>query len=155
VKSEIIRPLPGATLGLGTNRLFGVAWAGEEAIASVTVSSDSGRTWNPAELIGPQAPYSWTLWEYLWEVAEPGAYTLMAQATSAQGQVQPVEHDSLHGGYLIHHIRPVDVRVEGARRSHAHHADADTLLYDMNAYAEENSRVRLDVEMEFSGGEGI
>src|SRR5262245_4366307 len=28
VKSEIIRPRAGETLGLGTNRLFGVAWAG-------------------------------------------------------------------------------------------------------------------------------
>ncbi len=155
VKSEIIRPVVGATLGLGTNRLFGVAWAGEEAVAGVTVSSDGGRSWNPAELIGPRAPYSWTLWEYLCEVAEPGAYTLLARATSASGQTQPLEHDSLNGGYLIHHSRPVPVRVEGARRSQAHHADADTLLYDMNAYAEENSRVRLDVEMEFSGGEGI
>jgi DMSO/TMAO reductase YedYZ molybdopterin-dependent catalytic subunit len=155
VKSEIIRPLAGATLGLGTNRLFGVAWAGEEAIAGVAVSTDGGRTWNPAELIGPRASYSWTLWEYLWEVAEPGEYTLMARATSASGQMQPVQHDPLNGGYLIHHVRPVPVRIESARRSQAYHADADTLLYDMNAYAEENSRVRLDVEMEFSGGEGI
>jgi DMSO/TMAO reductase YedYZ molybdopterin-dependent catalytic subunit len=155
VKSEIIRPADGATLGLGTNRLFGVAWAGEEAVAGVEVSTDGGRTWTQAELIGPRAPYSWTLWEYLWEVAEAGEYSLLARATSASGQVQPMEHDPLHGGYMIHHLRPVHVSLEGARRSHAHHADADTLLYDMNAYAEENSRVRLDVEMEFAGGEGI
>ena len=31
-----------------------------------------------AELLGMRAPYSWTLWEYLWEVAEPGAYALLA-----------------------------------------------------------------------------
>jgi len=34
-------------------------------------------------------------------------------------------------------------------------ADADTLLYDMNAFAEENTRFPLDVEMQFAGGEGI
>src|SRR5438552_3382429 len=62
VKAEIIRPAAGAVLGLGTNRLFGVAWAGEEALARVGVSTDGGHSWNDAELIGPRAPYSWTLW---------------------------------------------------------------------------------------------
>ena len=33
--------------------------------------------------------------------------------------------------------------------------DAHTLLYDMNAFAEENTRFQLDVEMDFSAGEGI
>jgi hypothetical protein len=154
-KSEIIRPSAGSPLGLGTNRLFGVAWAGEEPVARVEVSTDDGRTWRLAELIGPQAAYSWTLWEYLWEVAEPGNYTLLARASSQGGHVQPMERDLLLGGYLIHHSRPIPVRVEGARRSEAHRADLDTLMYDMNAYAEENFRFPLDVEMEFAGGEGI
>ena len=35
VKSEIIRPAAGAVLGLGTNRLFGVAWAGEDSVTAV------------------------------------------------------------------------------------------------------------------------
>jgi hypothetical protein len=30
-----------------------------------------------------------------------------------------------------------------------------TILYDMNAYAEENMRRPLDIEMAFSAGEGI
>jgi len=155
VKSEMIRPQAGAVLGLGSNRLFGVAWAGEEPVARVEISSDAGRTWNPADLIGPRAPYSWTMWEYLWEVVEPGNYSLLVRATSTSGHVQPVEHDPLLGGYLIHATRPIGVRVEGARQSQEERSNWDTLLYDMNAYAEENSRVPLDVEMEFAGGEGI
>jgi DMSO/TMAO reductase YedYZ molybdopterin-dependent catalytic subunit len=155
VKSEIIRPHADAVVGVGTNRVVGVAWAGEEAVAGVEVSTDGGRTWSAAEVVGPRAPYSWTLWEYLWEVAEAGPYALLARATAAGGAVQPAEHDPLNGGYLVHHSRPRGVRVEAARHSQAQRADADALLYDMNAYAEENSRVRLDVEMEFAGGEGI
>src|SRR5262249_25500333 len=150
VKSEIIRPQPDAVLGLGMNRLFGVAWAGEEAVAKVEISTDGGHTWNPAELMGPGSRYSWTLWEYLWEVAEPGLYSLLARATSAGGLVQPMHHDSLNGGYMIHYSRPIPVRVEGIRRAAAHIGDADLLLYDMNAFAEENSRYALDVNMEFS-----
>jgi hypothetical protein len=151
----MVRPHAGAILGLGTNRLFGVAWAGEEAVAAVELSADAGRTWNTATLIGPQAPYSWTLWEYLWEIAEPGGYTLLVRAKSTSGRVQPTEHDPLNGGYMIHHSRPIPVQVEAARRSFVRSSDVDTLVYDMNAYAEANTRFPLDVEMEFAGGEGI
>ncbi|HYT92244.1 MAG TPA: sulfite oxidase [Gemmataceae bacterium] len=155
IKSEVIRPQLNEVLGVGTNRLFGVAWAGPEAVARVEVSADGGRTWAEAELMGPRAPYSWTLWEYLWEVATPGDYTILARATSATGRVQPIEHDPLNGGYLIHHCRPRPVRVGATRRIHDERSDAALLLYDMNAFAEENTRFPLDVELQFSGGEGI
>jgi DMSO/TMAO reductase YedYZ molybdopterin-dependent catalytic subunit len=49
VKSEIVRPRAGEVLGIGTNRLFGLAWAGEEAVARVEVSTDGGHVWNAAE----------------------------------------------------------------------------------------------------------
>ena len=155
VKSELIRPAAGSELGIGTNRLFGVAWAGEESVARVEVSTDAGRTWNPADLIGPQTPYSWTPWEYLWEVAEPGEYSLLTRAVSASGRVQPTQHDPLHGGYLIHFSRPIPVRVQTGLPAQAQRGDIETLLYDMNAYAEENTRNPLDVELEFAAGGGI
>jgi DMSO/TMAO reductase YedYZ molybdopterin-dependent catalytic subunit len=155
VKSELIRPHAGEVLGVGTNRLFGVAWGGPDAVARVEVSADGGRSWNDAELIGPRAPYSWTMWEYLWEVASAGEYALLARATSAGGEVQPLAHELLNGGYQIHHSRPRPVRVAGTRRIHDHRSDAELLQYDMNAFAEENVRFPLDVELEFSGGEGI
>lgn len=74
-------------LGVGTNRIFGLAWACEEVVAAVEVSLDDGRSWNRAELNGPQAAYSWTLWEYLWEVAAAGEYTLLSRAVSAGGEI--------------------------------------------------------------------
>jgi DMSO/TMAO reductase YedYZ molybdopterin-dependent catalytic subunit len=155
VKSELIRPAAGAELGIGTNRLFGVAWAGEEAVGRVEVSTDGGRTWEAAELLGSRTPYSWTLWEYLWEVAEPGDYMLLTRAISESGIVQPTQHDLLNGGYLIHHSRPIPIHVQTGLPVQARHGDAETLLYDMNAYAEENVRHPLDVEMEFAAGGGI
>jgi DMSO/TMAO reductase YedYZ molybdopterin-dependent catalytic subunit len=155
VKSEVVRPQAGSALGLGTNRLFGLAWAGEEAVAKVEVSTDGGATWADADLLGQRAPYCWTMWEYLWEVGRPGEYTLLARATSAGGRAQPAQHDPLLAGYMIHFSRPVPVRVEGAVRAADRPADTELLLYDMNAYAEENTRFPLDVEMKFAGGEGI
>jgi DMSO/TMAO reductase YedYZ molybdopterin-dependent catalytic subunit len=155
VKSEIIRPATGATVGVGANRVFGVAWAGEEAVARVEVSTDGGKSWSDAELLGPRAPYSWALWEYLWEVAESGEYSLMARATSTGGKTQPLEHDPLNGGYQIHFSRTTVVHVAAAQHGQDQPADVHTLVYDMNAYAEENSRLPLDVTLEFAGGEGI
>jgi DMSO/TMAO reductase YedYZ molybdopterin-dependent catalytic subunit len=155
VKSEIIRPSNGATVGVGANRLFGVAWAGEEAVARVEVSTDGGNSWWDAELLGPRAPYSWTLWEYLWEIAKPGTHALLARATSTTGQLQPSEHDPLNGSYQIHFSRPTAVHVAGTQPGQDLPADVHTLVYDMNAYAEENSRLPLDVTLEFAGGEGI
>ncbi len=155
VKSEIIRPRPGEVVGVGTNRVFGVAWAGPEAVARVEVSTDGGARWSDAELIGMRAPYSWALWEYLWEVAAPGRHTILARATSAGGAVQPAAHDPLHDSYVVHHSRPHPVEVVRDRESHDRGGDAATLVYDMNAYAEENTRFPLDVDLEFAGGEGI
>jgi hypothetical protein len=155
IKSEIIRPQEGETLGMGMNRVFGIAWAGEDAIAHVEVSTDGGQSWAAADLLTPPARYCWTLWEYLWEVAREGEHTLLARAASVGGTVQPVEHDPLNGGYLIHHSRPRLVRIESGQRARARRADQETLLYDMNAFAEENLRLPLDLELDFSEGAGI
>ena len=56
---------------------------------------------------------------------------------------------------MIHHSRPVTVQVARARRIEDEPSDAELILYDMNAYAEENMRFPLDVELEFAAGEGI
>jgi DMSO/TMAO reductase YedYZ molybdopterin-dependent catalytic subunit len=155
IKSEIVRPFAGERLGLGRQRVFGLAWAGEEGVARVELSTDGGGTWLEAELLGPTAPYSWTMWEYLWDVRTPGPQQLVSRAISASGRVQPTVHDALLGGYLIHFSRPVSVRVESRAAQDAASGDVDVLRYDMNAFAESNARLPLDVDLEFSLGAGI
>jgi DMSO/TMAO reductase YedYZ molybdopterin-dependent catalytic subunit len=155
VKSEIVRPIAGEALGLGKQRVFGLAWAGEEAVGRVELSTDGGRTWNETELLGPFAPYSWTMWEYLWNVREAGSYDLVARAVSTGGRVQPAQHDPLLGGYMIHFSRPISVRVESRAARDAIAGDVEALRYDMNAFAEANARRPLDVDLEFTLGAGI
>ncbi len=155
VKSEIVRPSAGATMGLGRQRLFGLAWAGEEAVSRVEVSVDDGATWSNAELLGPFAPYSWTVWEFLWQARQSGTYRLLSRAVSASGRVQPREHDPLLGGYMIHFSRPIVVQVEAQPAEDMARGDGQTLLYDMNAFAEVNASLPLDVNLEFSLGAGI
>ena len=150
-----IRPKNGDLLGIGANRVVGLSWAGEEAVAHVDVSVDGGRTWMRANLMGPQAPYSWTLWEYLWELGEPGNHSLLARTTSASGRTQPMEYDPLYAGYQIDFCRPVTVHVAAATRTYAEIGDLDALLFDINAYTEENTRLPLDVDAQYSAGGGI
>lgn len=155
VKSEIIRPFAGEALGLGKQRVFGLAWAGEEPVAKVELSTDGGQTWHETELLGPWAPYSWMMWEYLWNVSEAGSYELLSRAISVSGQRQPTEYDPLYSGYMIHFSRPIPVRVESRPGKDAAAGDLDALQYDMNAFAEANARRPLDVDLEFSLGAGI
>lgn len=155
VKSEIVRPFAGEALGLGKQRVFGLAWAGEEPVAKVELSTDGGTSWHEAELLGPWAPYSWMMWEYLWTVREAGAFELLSRATSISGRTQPTEYDPLYSGYMIHFSRGIPVRVEPRTGQDATAADAAALCYDMNAFAEANARRPLDVDFEFSLGAGI
>jgi DMSO/TMAO reductase YedYZ molybdopterin-dependent catalytic subunit len=155
VKSEIVRPIAGERLAAGRQRVVGLAWAGEEGVAQVEVSTDGGGTWAPAELLGPNAPYSWTLWEHAANLREPGTLQILSRATSTGGRVQPSEHDPLLGGYLIHFSRPIEVHVESRAATAASDRSAELLVYDMNAFAEANARRPLDVDMEYSYGSGI
>jgi len=47
------------------------------------------------------------------------------------------------------------VKVAESQRSQDERADFETMLYDMNAFADANTQFPLDVEMEFAGREGI
>ena len=155
VKSEILRPAQGAVLGAGANRIIGMAWAGERAVAAVEVSVDGGATWQRAELSGPSARFSWTPWEYLWKVLDGGDHSILARAIADNGDVQPMGHDTDRGGYLINFSRPIDVRIDAARVSQDHLGDARSLQAEMSAVARQRSNQPLDADMDLVSGAGI
>ena len=135
--------------------MFGMAWAGEDAVAVVEISVDGGATWQSAELNGPRAPYSWTLWEYLWEVRTPGEYQILSRAISTAGQIQPTRHDPLFEGYLINFSRPTTVRVDADHSSRDLLGDWTSLRREMTEAARARAALPLDAEMEFISGAGI
>jgi DMSO/TMAO reductase YedYZ molybdopterin-dependent catalytic subunit len=155
VKSEILSPREGAQLGLGTHHLAGLAWAGEERIARVDVSSNGGRTWQAAHLKGLQQPYSWCQWKALWTVSAPGDYALMARAHTESGQTQPLDYDTDNLGYIINVVRTRHVSARAGQPAHVNFADAATWTDFMETYAEENTRRPLDVELALTSGDGI
>lgn len=154
VKSEILHPAANASITPGPQRIAGVAWAGEERIARVDVSTDGGVSWWPAHLNGLRQPYSWCRWEYEWTPATEGEYTLMARAHTESGQSQPFDYNPDNLGYLINNVLPRTVRVRAAAPVPVR-GDAIDWMETMQDFAVANTRRGLDVELAFTGGEGI
>lgn len=73
----------------GIIEILGVAWAGDDPVVSVEVSTDGGSTWDEATFFGPDAgPAAWRRFRYLWE-PEPGEYHLVSRASDGQARAQP------------------------------------------------------------------
>jgi sulfite oxidase len=112
VKSLIASPGDGASVKSRALHVQGVAWAGEADIAKVEVSTDSGATWQPAQLGKEQSHYAWRLWSYPWNAPKPGAYTIISRATDTQGRMQPDSVQWNPSGYLINVVDRVQIHVQ-------------------------------------------
>jgi len=114
VKSQIARPTLAEVIGKGsTFRIFGAAWSGDAAIAKVEVSTDGGKTYSAARLLGNAIENAWRLWEFKWTVpTTSGKYKLMSRATDVAGNSQPLERDKNRENYMINHVVPVEVQVQ-------------------------------------------
>jgi DMSO/TMAO reductase YedYZ molybdopterin-dependent catalytic subunit len=111
LKSQITRP--GVYETLAPKQVYfisGFAWAGEDEVEAVEVSTDAGKTWVDAQFLeGPQR-YSWRRWQYKWRTpAEPGSCLLLSRARDRRGSVQPDKRDPRFGTYAIHHLLPIEV----------------------------------------------
>lgn len=93
VKSQIARPREGEVLAAGLYTVRGAAWAGENKVAHVEVSTNGGKDWSPATFDPGVPPYAWILWQYGWEARSPGTYSIMARARDDQGNTQPAARD--------------------------------------------------------------
>jgi sulfite oxidase len=113
VKSTITAPEDQAKVAAGMVTVRGFAWAGEEAIERVEVSTDGGSKWQVAELTGPKLPFAWRLFKLDWKAA-PGYHSVLSRATDTAGRVQPVVAAWNPSGYLWNAIDRIGVLVEGA-----------------------------------------
>ena len=91
---------------------MGAAYAGEAKVERVVISVDNGKTWHAATFIGPDEPYAWRQWQFLWSVKEKGEYTLMSRATDTQGNQQPMNADWNVLGYGNNGVREHAVTVQ-------------------------------------------
>ncbi|MGI9499135.1 MAG: sulfite oxidase [Geminicoccaceae bacterium] len=100
VKSLITFPETGAAVSGLATEVRGHAWAGDNAIASLDVSTDFGATWRAAELDPPTNPFAWQNWRAKVAFPEAGYYEVWARATDDQGRSQPFAINWNGKGYL-------------------------------------------------------
>jgi DMSO/TMAO reductase YedYZ molybdopterin-dependent catalytic subunit len=89
--SKIVSPKDGAVLRQGTIDVGGIAFAGARGIRRVEISADGGRNWVETKLLPALGPNTWVFWEYAWQPARPGDYTLLVRATDGSGRLQQSE----------------------------------------------------------------
>src|SRR5262249_41618246 len=60
VKASVARPAAGEAVPADKEyRVHGAAWAGESEVAKVEVSTDGGKAWEEAKLLGKPVPLAW------------------------------------------------------------------------------------------------
>ena len=113
VKAQIARPAMGEVLERDASyRIRGAAWAAEDPVTKVEVSTDGGANWLVANLLDEPVKYAWRFWELDWRTPSmPRKHTLMARATDSAGRTQPRERVAEYGTYMINQWLPITVEV--------------------------------------------
>ncbi|WP_407309377.1 sulfite oxidase [Desulfosporosinus sp. SB140] len=112
VNSIITWPSKGERIHLGQHTLRGLAWTGKGTISRVEISMDDGMSWNAARLTSPEhEPFTWTFWEYLWDISIPGHYSLLVRAFDNKGQIQPKAAPWNAKGYGNNSIHQISITV--------------------------------------------
>ncbi len=91
LKSIIAQPEGDAVFPVGDITILGAAYAGESTVAKVDISTDNGATWQPANFLGPDEPFAWRQWQYVFTVSQAGSYTVLSRATDNNGTKQPMQ----------------------------------------------------------------
>jgi DMSO/TMAO reductase YedYZ molybdopterin-dependent catalytic subunit len=110
-KALITTPEAGATIPLGKPHvLAGWAWAGENGVAKVEVSTDGGATWRdvPAKC----EPFKAIKWQTNFLPDKKGPLKLLARCTDDKGTTQAEKRDTDRRTYMINHLVPVEVTVK-------------------------------------------
>lgn len=97
VKSWVTSPLE--TASRGRTMIYGVAFGGSQAVASIDVSLDGGQNWQAARFLGPDlGQFAWRPFVLAADLA-PGEYRVVSRATDSQGNSQPENRIDNERGY--------------------------------------------------------
>ncbi len=79
----------------------GIAWDGGRGIRDVQVSTDAGRSWQPAQLGRDYGRFSFRQFSYRFRPEKDGVYLIMVRAANSRGDAQTLELVHNPAGY--HH----------------------------------------------------
>ena len=105
-RAVIVAPL--TDIRAGRVMVRGYAWSGRGTITRVDVSADGGTTWREALLDTAASPAAWRQWRVEW-TATPGTHELLARATDASGEAQPLDQRRDPLGYENNAAQPITV----------------------------------------------
>jgi len=111
VNAAICSPAAGAKVKAGKTLVGGYALpSGYEpaTIAKVELSSDGGKTWSEAKLIGKSAPFNWQQWTAELDLPR-GKHELILCATDSRGNMTPEKAAWNFKGYLYNGWHRVNV----------------------------------------------
>jgi len=92
IHARIFEPDFGAIIAVGTQRIHGMAFAGEGIeITKVEVSTDGGTTWQLAQILNYFIPNVWIHWELMWQVNQVSEYMIYVRTEDSQGNTQREE----------------------------------------------------------------
>ena len=111
VKSIITAPRHGEVIQPGDYVIQGFAWSGVGEVTSVEVTTDGGRNWSEAKLLGSSDHNAWRQWEFPWTAKEQGHFIFMARATDSAGNRQPKHVPWNFRGYANNGIHTLAVEV--------------------------------------------
>ena len=109
IRSVVSSPQNGDLIESGGFTVKGSAWSGTAGIATVEISTDDGSTWTRAVVAKPNgAPATATSWHFEMDIA-PGSTTILARATDAEGNVQPISPRWNRNGYANNVVQRVTI----------------------------------------------
>ncbi|MGB1190948.1 MAG: molybdopterin containing oxidoreductase, partial [Pseudomonadales bacterium] len=113
VKSLITTPQSGTLATRGEAiRVGGFAWAGDLAVASVSLSIDFGATWQTVQLSAPVNRFAWQRFEHALVFPESGYFEIWAKAVDTEGSAQPMVVPGWNPkGYLNNACHRISVQV--------------------------------------------
>ena len=81
----------GTRMPAGTRQLDlrGQAWAGDNTVRAVHVSTDFGATWTEMGVNAPPNRHAWQRWQGSVELPSDGYFELWTRATDSEGRMQP------------------------------------------------------------------
>ncbi|MCB4823739.1 sulfite oxidase [Roseicella aerolata] len=91
VRSILTNVAHGTRLPAGTRSLDvrGFAWAGDQTVRAVHVSTDYGATWQEALVAAPANRHAWQRWTASLALPADGYYEVWYRATDSEGRMQP------------------------------------------------------------------